>query len=203
MIEHRTDANDARATRPAVAERLVLVEHGRVAWTRKQSITTMSRHQHASSSRRYVITTAAATVASEIGGRHRAERRVGDVPAIELAERQQVQRRGQHPEPGCQHHRMQVDDRALRDGAEDQPPHRAEEQRLADDDERFGRGGTVTRATAYMPENERRDQHDEAGDRAGDADVEEDLARRKGLADPDDRAQRPDLQRSGAGIAAG
>ena len=38
-----------------------------------------------------------------------AERGVGDVPAIELSEGQQVQRCRQHPEPRGEHHRMDVD----------------------------------------------------------------------------------------------
>ena len=81
------------------------------------------------------MTTAVPTVTIEIGVDHRPERRVGDVAAVELPERQQVQRRRQHAEPAGKHHRVHVDGVAVGHGAEDQLRGPLEEQRLAEVDQ--------------------------------------------------------------------
>ena len=61
-------------------------------------------------------------------------------------------------------------------------------------------GGETVSWDMYIPSDERRHEHDESGDRAGDADVEQNLACRERLADSDDGAERADLEADGTEI---
>ena len=94
---------------------------------------------------------------------------------------------------------MQVDDHSRRDWAEHQPPHRPEEWRLANQHQRFG--WRRNRQLGHVhPGDERRHEHDESGDRARHADVEQNLACRERLADSNDRAKRANLEADGTEI---
>ena len=71
-----------------------------------------------------------------------------------------------------------------------------EEQRLAEEED-AALGRLRHHVRQGHAEEQRGDEHDETGDRAGDADVEQHLAGRESLADPDDRAQRAGQEQSG------
>ena len=95
--------------------------------------------------------------------RHVAQRRIGDVPAVHLAERQQVPRRRQHPEPGREHHRMDVDRVAVGDRAEDEPGGASLNSSGSPSDSRpVHRHGRCTMVESLQPDEQRRNQHDEA-----------------------------------------
>ena len=126
------------------------------------------------------------------------QRRVRDVPAIQLSEGQQVQCGGQHPEPRRHHHRMHIDRRALRHVTEHQERAQLEQERFAKVDQ-----GNVGRDPHDLRERQakeqRRYEHEKTGDRPSDTNVEQRHARRECLPDPDHRAQRADLNRNRQG----
>ena len=114
--------------------------------------------------------------------------------AVQLADREQVQRRRQHPEPGRERHRVHVQREAVRRRAPDQPRRELEEQRLAQLEQPALVGGQRRHVRHRQANEQRRHGDDEAGDRAGDADVEQHLLARDLLADADERAHRPGQQ---------
>ena len=99
-------------------------------------------------------------------------RRIDDVPAIELPEREQVECRGEHAKPAGKDNRVHVHRRASRHGPEHQLDAGLGEQRLAEvvkRDVRWDRDD-VRKA---QPQEESGHQDQEPGDRSGDADIEE------------------------------
>jgi primosomal protein N' (replication factor Y) len=129
------------------------------------------------------------------GGASLTEHRVGDVPTVELRDGEEVERRGNQPEPGGKRHRMHADREAIGHVPEGEPRHRLEEQRLAqlEHHTRELLGHALDSRERHAVE-ERRHRHQEAGDRAGDADVEERPLVGDWLADPDERAHRADQE---------
>ena len=120
-----------------------------------------------------------------------AEHRVGDVAAVELGDRKEVQRGGQQSEPCRERHRVHVDRIAVGDIAPDQPRReRKSSGSPSSIEHRLNPPAADRRATASGPMNERRHRDDEAGQRPGDADVEQrDLVGDARL-DADERAER-------------
>src|SRR4029079_7638319 len=123
-----------------------------------------------------------------------AERRVGEMAAIELAEGEQVPRRRQHAEPRGEDDRMDVHRRAVGNVAELQPGRQLEQQRLAERVAVHVRRHRLHVRQRHAPEQQR-DEDDEAADRAGHGDVEQRLASRERLADLERRAERPRQRR--------
>ena len=75
-----------------------------------------------------------------------AEHRIRDVPSVELAERQQVQRRRKHPEPAGEHDRVHVQAVPLRDRTGHEVRRPLEQQRLTEvQDDAFSRRGNERR----------------------------------------------------------
>ena len=110
-------------------------------------------------------------------GRVTLQRRVRDVPAIQLAEGQEVQRGREHPEPRGEDHGVGVEGLAVRNGAERHPRNESEEKRFAEGEAALDASGRGTTWDSAIPQTEHRQQGDEAGNRACDADVEQNRAR--------------------------
>jgi competence protein ComEC len=132
---------------------------------------------------------------------HARRDRVQHVAAVELANRQQVQRGGEQPEPGCDEQRVQVDRGPLR---------RIEEQWKQEREEQTGREPDLSRRRRRVrrggkgePEREDWEQGDKARNRAGHADVEQRPSRGKGGPDADDRSEGPEEVHTGQEIREG
>ncbi len=126
-----------------------------------------------------------------------AENGVEGVSAVELADRKEVQRRHEKAEPrrdedGVLHRLL------AREGVADRQKLRPRHGERVPEEERpwLENGGEIRTGVSDTPEEER-DGHDESRDRPRDADVEELSLRRDRLADPDERAERPDKGREG------
>src|SRR5262245_58795344 len=91
---------------------------------------------------------------------------------IELPDRRQVQSRRQHPEPCAPPGRMQVDGVMVGNGAKEEMRCQPEEQRFAELDT-FEVGWYRDHVRCGHGKKEDGDEHDETGDWAGNADVEE------------------------------
>ena len=133
-VKQRTNITSAKSASSvaAGAERLVLVEHARVA--RAEDV--QHHHHHHRHHDPAVGDEAHHDRAGD--GRERevarpiAQRRVGEVAAVELTERQQVPRRRQHAEPRGEHHRVDVDRVAVAESCRTcSQVAQLEEQRLA------------------------------------------------------------------------
>jgi competence protein ComEC len=112
---------------------------------------------------------------------------VQHVPAVELADRQEVERGGEQPEPGGYEQGMEVN-RA--------PGSRIEEERVEDRQEQTrgesdlpGERRRVGRCRQDQSVEEDRKERHEAGDWSRDPDVEQGAPRRERRADPDDGAE--------------
>ena len=114
-MKHHDRDSEERARSGPRAERLVFVQHARMA--RAEEI--QHRHHHQRHQHPAVRDEAHHDRAGDRRERKVpraiAERRVGQVAAIELAERQQVPRGGEHAEPRGEHDRMDVDAVAVGD----------------------------------------------------------------------------------------
>ena len=62
----------------------------------------------------------------------RSEERIRDAPAVELADREEVERRDEEPDPAREGHRVDEDVVPGRQRSEDEPRHEAHEQRVAE-----------------------------------------------------------------------
>lgn len=119
---------------------------------------------------------------------------VEHVTAIELPDRQQVQRGGEQPEPGGDEQRMQADGHARLRAEEERVQERQQEARRQRDVP-GGRGsGDDGRAQQAVQEN--RDEGHEPGDRPGDPHVEQCAAGGERGTDPDHRAERAEQVRT-------
>lgn len=114
--------------------------------------------------------------------------RIEHVPAIELAERQEIQPRGEQPDPGRHECGVQPD-ALLR-------PHPWKEQRIEEVQEEAGRkpdvpgaGRLAGHAGPGQAVDENRKSGDEAGDRPGDADIEQRPSVGQRCPDPDHRPE--------------
>ncbi len=118
-----------------------------------------------------------------------AEERVSDVPAIELAEREQVQRRGQQAEPRGQPHRVHVERVAVGDRSPKQALDQREEQRVAEH-----QAAAVVRQRDDLRSGDasRQQRHgdDEPGQGPRYRDVEEGAGVRDRFAQANERAER-------------
>jgi hypothetical protein len=115
---------------------------------------------------------------------------VRDVTTVELPNRKQVERRGQHPEPRSEGHGMHVDRITIRGRPPVQPCNRLEQQRLA----KFDEPGRVARQCGYSRKThayqKHRHCHHEPCDGPGNPDVEELAFAWNRLTDSDERAER-------------
>jgi len=119
--------------------------------------------------------------------------RVQDVPAVQLRQRNQVERGDEQSEPAGDERRVQVNRRRLRreEAREEEVEQEARRKRQALRRQRPSRG----RVPQAIQQD--RQRHHEAGDGPGDADVEEGAARREGGADADDRPEGAEGVRRG------
>lgn len=122
---------------------------------------------------------------------HPLPQRERDVPAVELPGREQVERRHENAEP-CGHVRRPRPDRPV--GKIEPRPQHDPQQRAPHRGSRRDRHARRARHAfrGHQPVDEDRHRHDEAGDGAGDGDVEKGPAIRDRAAHPDDRTERPD-----------
>ncbi len=122
------------------------------------------------------------------------ERGVGDVTAIQLAERQQVERGRQHAEPRRPHHRMKVDDRCPLGSGRTSSQRTARKSGGLPSSRSVSAGGDTVSSDMYIPRMSAGTSTTNPAIGPANADVEQDLALRKRLADADDRAEGADLQ---------
>ena len=121
-----------------------------------------------------------------------AEDGVDRVPAVELPERQQVQRRHEEPEPRGEEDRMLDDVHARVRRAGEELLEELDEDRVLEDHGPFReRGGRIDPRVRDAP-REKGDGHGEPGDRARHGHVEELALVADLLADADEGAHRPD-----------
>ena len=121
------------------------------------------------------------------------EHGVRNVAAVELPDGKQVERGGEHPEPRCEGHRMHVDRVAVRWRSPAQPRDGLKQQRFAKLHEvRAGRQRRHS-GEAHTEQQQRNSDH-EAGDRPGNADVEELALARNRLTDANERAEGAEQQ---------
>ena len=120
---------------------------------------------------------------------------VQHVPAVQLADRQEVQRGGEQAEPGGREDRMQLHGgtRAQDEEARVEP---VQEQAIGQSD-RTGSGGRAHQGGVNQPVVEDGQRRREPGERPRDADVEERAPGREGGPDPDDRPERSEEIRPG------
>jgi hypothetical protein len=177
---------------PRAIERLVLVDHRGVMRSEDEE------HDDQEHGPEQVARSAGEDQQAQ--GGHRGEQRdaartpakdgIADVAAVELTDWREVEGGGQQAEPGGPAQRVQVHGLPGRQRAEEQPLGQLEDQRLAELDalEILRQRDGLGQAHA---ENQHGHQHDEPGEGAGNADVEDLAFRRDALPDPDDGAEGP------------
>ena len=128
--ENEHDERADRHQRPRAVERDVVVERLRVPGTE------LDEHEHRQDSPGDPARRIEREEDHGGGGRHRdqrgasAERRIGDVPAVELTDREEVQGGHEQAEPGGKGHRMEIQGIPLRRRAPDHPGRQTEQRRL-------------------------------------------------------------------------
>ncbi len=127
-----------------------------------------------------------------------AEQGVDHVPAVELPDRQQVERGHEQPEPSGERDWMQVDRDAIRVDSEHPARESQEQNRVA---ELQAAGVAVERPDVGQLEADyhRRHRQNGAGPRPGGADIEDRAARGRPRSDPDERAEGPDQEQRRVG----
>ena len=172
------------------AERPFIVEGRRVAGTGQQE----HRHQHGRPGGPARGDDRESECHSHHGTGHpqrtRSQHGVADVAAIQLCNGKQVERGGQQPEPGGEGHRMHVDGEAVWDGPEDQPRRGLEQQRFAQFHQAALILGEAHDLRQRQARKERRYGDRHAGERSGDADVEQGHTRGEARPDADERPER-------------
>jgi hypothetical protein len=159
MMPAKDDQHDDDQNRPDAPA------HGEVA----------ERHRHADHQQRDI-------------GRSRAEYRVGNVAAVELSDWKEIERRCEQPPPCRKCHGVQVERVTVGRRSPDQPRRQLEQEGLAEFD-----AAEIRRHPDDMrhpdADEQRRNGDHEAGNRTGDADVEQHPLLRDRLADADERPQ--------------
>ena len=120
------------------------------------------------------------------------EHGVGDVPAVELADREQIERRHEQPDPRREGHRVEIERQVAGDGPPHQPLRGLVEQRFAKlgaPEHRRQRRDVRHREA----DEQRRHRHEESRERARHPHIEDLGLCRQRLADPDHGAKRPEV----------
>jgi len=118
-----------------------------------------------------------------------AKQGIGHVPAVELAQRQQVERRQQHTKPRRQRHRVK------QDGPAQAAFHQRRADRLQQERHPHPPEGQADRRAELdrrqqQPDHKQRQRHDQPGQRPADPHVEQRPARLERATDEDHRTQR-------------
>ena len=125
-----------------------------------------------------------------------AEQGVGDVPAVQLADRQQVEGGHQKPDPAGPADRVEDELRTLRDRAEKETAQELEEKRLPEEEDILRRDERGPFGQRHADSQSRQGQR-ESGERAVGADIEDLPLEVQGRLDADESPEGPQERRSG------